>query len=361
MRRNLPDESRRDWNIGEQLTERKREAKSMRIAQSPVCAEGKRKTTSYKRNELYREQVTQKGRPYWRMYYNGYGGQNSMGTESYQGTVGRKRVTWDLVDEKTPTPEPVERNMRKGKVVEDRSEHVTSARKNLEAGNRVKILTRMFGRQYAQGREKYSYGRVVGIDGNMVNVLYEDDGVEWKSHVTHLSKVAVAATLASSETSDRGSRPIFHAYINGGVRVRSKWFDEEYANEGWFKGSAKNLTILSVLELNAEITSSTKGGPGNLPKDFWQALVSPEWRSWVSAVKAEIESWDLFDAAEEVSFDDMVRGATIIPLGELFTIKRTGKHKFRQIAMGNLMKEGRDYGKPSHLRCQAMVSDGSSL
>ena len=73
--------------------------------------------------------------------------------------------------------------------------------------------------------------------------------------------------------------------------------------------------------------------------------MSPEWRSWVSAVKAEIESWDLFDAAEEVSFDDMVRGATIIPLGELFTIKRTGKHKFRQIAMGNLMKEGRDYGE----------------
>jgi hypothetical protein len=130
-----------------------------------------------------------------------------------------------------------------------------------------------------------------------------------------------------------------------GVRVRSKWFDEEYANKGWFKGSAKSLTILPVLELNAEITSSTKGGPGNLPKNFWQALVSPEWRSWVSAVKAEIESWDLFDAAEEMSFDDMVRGATIIPLGELFTIKRTGKHKFRQIAMGNLMKEGRDYGE----------------
>ena len=35
----------------------------------------------------------------------------------------------------------------------------------------------------------------------------------------------------------------------------------------------------------------------------------------------------------------------MIPLGELFTIKRTGKHKFRQIAMGNLMKEGRDYGE----------------
>ncbi len=52
--------------------------------------------------------------------------------------------------------------------------------------------------------------------------------------------------------------------------------------------------------------------------------MSPEWRNWVSAVKAEIESRSLFKAAKEVSFDDMERGATIIPLGELFTIKRTG-------------------------------------
>jgi hypothetical protein len=31
----------------------------------PVCAEGKRKTSSYKRNDLYRGEVTQKCRPYW--------------------------------------------------------------------------------------------------------------------------------------------------------------------------------------------------------------------------------------------------------------------------------------------------------
>ncbi len=100
-----------------------------------------------------------------------------------------------------------------------------------------------------------------------------------------------------------------------------------------------------MLELNSELASSANDGTGNLPRDFWQALVSPQWREWVNAVKAEIESWDLFEAAEEVFFDDMERGATIIPLGELFTVKRTGKHKFRQIAMGNLMKEGRDYGE----------------
>ena len=79
-----------------------------------------------------------------------------------------------------------------------------------------------------------------------------------------------------------------------------------------------------MLELNSELANNAYDETGNLPRDFWQALVSPQLREWVSAVKAEIESWDLFEAAEEVAFDDMARGATIIPLGELFTIKRTG-------------------------------------
>ena len=32
-------------------------------------------------------------------------------------------------------------------------------------------------------------------------------------------------------------------------------------------------------------------------------------------------------------------------MGELFTIKRNGKYKFRQIALGNLLKQGKDYGE----------------
>ncbi len=62
-------------------------------------------------------------------------------------------------------------------------------------------------------------------------------------------------------------------------------------------------------------------------------------------MKKEIESWHLFDAAKVVAFDDMMKGATIIPLGERFPRKRCGKYKFRQIAMGNMLKKGRDYGE----------------
>jgi len=82
-----------------------------------------------------------------------------------------------------------------------------------------------------------------------------------------------------------------------------------------------------------------------LPKDFFEALVREDWRDWVSAVKAEMDSWNMFEAATVVPWESMARGASLIPLGELFSVKRNGKKKFRQYAMGNLLKEGKDFGE----------------
>jgi hypothetical protein len=46
---------------------------------------------------------------------------------------------------------------------------------------------------------------------------------------------------------------------------------------------------------------SGEGMGGTWPKDFYEALVRPDWRSWVEAVKNKIESWIIFEACEEVS------------------------------------------------------------
>ena len=54
----------------------------------PICEEGKRKTKGFKRNEEYRETITQSLPPYHRLYADGYGGQRSLGEESYQGAKG---------------------------------------------------------------------------------------------------------------------------------------------------------------------------------------------------------------------------------------------------------------------------------
>ena len=62
-------------------------------------------------------------------------------------------------------------------------------------------------------------------------------------------------------------------------------------------------------------------------------------------MKTEMDSWSMFEAATVVPFASMERGASLIPLGELFSVKRNGKKKFRQYAMGNLLKEGKDFGE----------------
>jgi hypothetical protein len=53
----------------------------------------------------------------------------------------------------------------------------------------------------------------------------------------------------------------------------------------------------------------------------------------------------MFEASSEIDYDKMERGASLIPLGELFSVKRNGKYKFRQYALGNMLKEGKDYGE----------------
>jgi hypothetical protein len=79
------------------------------------------------------------------------------------------------------------------------------------------------------------------------------------------------------------------------------------------------------------------------PKDFFEILVRSDWRKWVEAVKAEIQGWHDNDAVEIVMFKDVPASARVVPLGELYTIKRDGRYKFRQYLMGNLLRPGLDF------------------
>ena len=116
--------------------------------------------------------------------------------------------------------------------------------------------------------------------------------------------------------------------------------------EPWFDDRTDGTkTMLPILEIGSALAPATSEETTNLPRDFFEALIREDWRDWVSAVKAEIDSWSMFEAATVVPYQSMARGASIIPLGELFSVKRNGKKKFRQYAMGNLLKEGKDFGE----------------
>ena len=194
------------------------------------------------------------------------------------------------------------------------------ARTGIQPLDRVKILTSRFGRKYAKDKPMYTEGIVRRREGQMVDVLWDGttDGLTMRSHKSQVKRIGTAL-------------PVFCDLST--PMTQMIW-------------PFKSLpTILPILEVGSCLSDPDPNSGGNWPKDFYEALVRPDWRLWVEAVKSENESWNTFDACEEVPYNKIITGASVIPLGELFTIKRNGKYKFRQIALGNMLKEGKDYGE----------------
>ena len=246
-------------------------------------------------------------------------------------------IKWQLPDYDETVPEPPGKRLMKRKVSRIREKGEAA---NISVGDEVKILSTRFGAAYAKGRDKFIHGQVMGIKGKIYEVLWKGDTETMKSHVTHLKRMIKEADSAAPVVVMLLEEKIVE------IERDIKMEDVRRKIEGWFKTSTAIMCVLPILEVHAQIHGAVQNDePGNWPKDFLQAMMKDDWREWISAIKKEIESWHLFDAADEVAYEDMVQGATIIPLGELFTRKRCGKYKFRQIAMGNMLKKGRDYGE----------------
>ena len=201
-------------------------------------------------------------------------------------------------------------------------------------GDRVKIRTFRFGRKYSVGKPKWTYGtvlRVKGFEKNICSVIWDGSSKDeaMDSHRKHLVGV------------DDDEKVLFL------LSDKEKFWceDREKVETPCGNLTSKILSLLPILEVGSSLSSDNDEFGGSVPKDFYEALVRPDWRQWVEAVKSENDSWNMFGASQEVAYEEMEVGASVIPLGELFTIKRSGKYKFRQYAMGNLLKEGRDYGE----------------
>ena len=111
------------------------------------------------------------------------------------------------------------------------------------------------------------------------------------------------------------------------------------------KREAQKHTVASILVLlvEGEQVAFCNNDDKVLPKNFFEVLVKPNWRKWVEAVKKELTGWDENDAVTVVNCSDVPKTAKVVPLGELYTVKRDGRYKYRQYLMGNLLREGVDY------------------
>ena len=184
----------------------------------------------------------------------------------------------------------------------------------LKLGMKVKIQSRRFDGNvegsYSYDKPKWLAGTIVKINKGRVEVQWDIDGetVEVSAH-----------------------------YL-------TPWYSKDHKK---IEKSNKQTTrsVMAMLEVGAELKHSNDDLKSAWPKDFVEAIARSDWREWVAAVKKEVDGWRDCNTSEEVKVEDMARGAKVIPLGELYTIKRDGRYKFRQYAMGNLLREGKDYGE----------------
>jgi hypothetical protein len=158
----------------------------------------------------------------------------------------------------------------------------------LETVSRSK--TKAFGVGYAKGRPTFTYGYVKNKKGDLYDVLW-DAGYTMATHKRHL-------TPHDSDT-DEEEDPRYNSRIS-------------------------KDTILPILAVGSQLSQPNPVGKDSWPKDFYEALLRDDWREWVQAVKNENDSWSAFEASTLIEFNKMERGASIIPLRELFSVKRNG-------------------------------------
>ena len=93
------------------------------------------------------------------------------------------------------------------------------------------------------------------------------------------------------------------------------------------KATAARVIVLLV---EGEQVAYANADDKDLPKNFFEALVKTNWRRWVEAVKKELTGWDANNAVSVVDIKDVPKNAKVVPLGELYSIKRDGRFKYRQ-------------------------------
>jgi len=103
------------------------------------------------------------------------------------------------------------------------------------------------------------------------------------------------------------------------------------------------LTVMAAIAKGVQLQYSHSDTKLPWPKHFFDGLLRADWRKWVEATRKEMSGWDENNAYTDCSTDEIEPGAALIPLGELYSIKRDGRYKFRQIAYGNMLRRGKDY------------------
>ena len=246
------------------------------------------------------------------------------------------------------------------------------------AGSRVRIKTTYFDKpgavtKYSKGKPPLTYGTVRGRDkGGIVKVLWDDESEPLESSWKHLSYASAKedpakplATLMFLELNNavqfQDTARYFTVVANysGLPRTAQPYRDIEHAEDAMVASSMRTAEYWKIEATpskprfvpytknvkKAQKTSAAKKAarPKEWPRTFAECLLKPEWREWLDAVRKEHSGWEENRAAVEVPRSTRNPEDALVRIGELFTVKRDNRKKFRPYVMGNFLRPNQDF------------------
>ena len=189
--------------------------------------------------------------------------------------------------------------------------------------------------RYSNTAPKYTHGTVMskGKSG-LVKVLWDGDKTQVASHNKHL--------LYSNETSQcieeiqavRGGEP-GEVYMSMCASLSLPEWQEPF----------KTLAMVERASVPVMKPTSKHNEPKRTanPISTWEALVSDQWRDWITAIRKEHDGWIAADVYEIVNKSEMKPGEICIDVKEIFSVKRDGTPKYRSALRGDQLRKDVDY------------------
>ncbi len=162
----------------------------------------------------------------------------------------------------------------------------------LKIGDEVRIATHRFGKEYARGLPKFTFGKVIKLLGDKAKIKWIQGDEDTVSHLSLRIKGKGSSTLATisrdltSLDEDSSSE-----HTKGLSNMEIDDYMEAVKDIIKYPTTWNVDTILPIMEVGSCVSGSELGG--TWPRDFYEALIRPDWRRWIEAVKDENESWKL--------------------------------------------------------------------
>ena len=148
----------------------------------------------------------------------------------------------------------------------------------VKSGDKVRIKTIRFGKVYAQGLPEFTYGKVIDVIGEQAKVRWRqgDEDMVTRLSLQVKKKEVTSLTISMMDQTQLQPTSGYDGMADASTNPNLRVFGLTGRDLMSFPREWKAETILPIMEVGSSITATGLGG--TYPRDFYEALVRPDWR-----------------------------------------------------------------------------------